>query len=130
MKDECPCGSNIAYLDCCGVYHSKLRIPDTAQQLMRSRYSAYAIKLVDYLVETTHHDKLKSSYRRKLVATMHDIQWTNLEITKFSFGEIDDKVGKVEFESSFIENGKVGVMREHSRFRKIAGKWFYYDGKG
>lgn len=130
MKDECPCGSNNAYKVCCAVYHAHEATPDTAEQLMRSRYSAYALKLVDYLVETTHRDKLKASYRRKLVDTIHDIQWTNLVITKTSAGGTEDKTGKVKFEASYIENGVEGVMREHSRFRKLAGKWYYYDGKG
>jgi len=97
---------------------------------MRSRYSAYALKLIDYLVDTTHKDKLKSSYRTKLVSTIHDIQWIGLEIIRSSNGKADDKVGKVLFEASYKEGDSEGVMREHSRFRKVAGKWFYYDGKG
>jgi len=129
MKDECPCRSNTAYMDCCGVYHSNAANPDTAEQLMRSRYSAYALKLVNYLVETTHRDKLKSSYRRALVATIHDIEWTNLLVTKISAGGLSDKAGKVKFEARYIENGENGVMHEYSRFRKLAGKWYYYDGK-
>ena len=103
---------------------------DIAKHFMRSRYSAYALKLVDYLVETTHADKLKASYRRKLVATIHDIQWTNLEIMKISNGGSNDKAGKVSFEVSYIERGKEGVMQEHSRFKKLANRWYYYDGKG
>lgn len=130
MKEECPCGSKTPYKNCCDVYHSTSAMPDTAEQLMRSRYSAYALKLVDYLEETTHRDKLKSSYRRKLVGTILDIQWTNLEIIKTSAGGTDDKAGKVAFEASYIENGVEGLMREHSRFRKLSGRWYYYDGKG
>ena len=130
MIDVCPCGSESLYANCCRVYHTKSETPTTAEQLMRSRYSAYALRLVDYLVDTTHRDKLKSSYRRKLVATIDDIQWTNLKIIKTSLGGAEDKAGKVAFEASYIEAGEEGVMSEHSRFRKIAGKWYYYDGKG
>lgn len=129
MKIDCPCGSNDAYQNCCGVYHSRLKFPDTAEQLMRSRYSAYALKLVDYLVETTHRDKMKSSYRKNLLDTIDNIEWTNLLVTKTSAGTAGDKTGKVKFEASYIEGGVKGVMIEHSRFRKLAGKWYYYDGK-
>lgn len=127
---SCPCKSGVLYNDCCSAYHDNSKLPDTAEQLMRSRYSAYALKLVDYLVETTHRDKLRSSYRIKLVSTIHDIQWTNLVILKTSAGGPNDKAGKVAFEASYIEDGIEGTMREHSRFRKLAGKWLYYDGKG
>ena len=130
MIDSCPCGSKVLYANCCEVYHANKEIPTTAEQLMRSRYSAYALKLIDYLVDTTHKDKLRSSYRTKLVATIHDIEWIGLKIVKTSNGTTDDKVGKVLFEASYIEMGDAGVMQEHSRFKKVAGKWYYYDGKG
>lgn len=130
MNTNCPCNNQLAYAHCCQPYHQKLAYPDTAEQLMRSRYSAYALKLIDYLVVTTHKDKLKSSYRRKLVATIHDIEWTELEILKTSAGGNNDKVGKVAFKAHYKENGVVGVMEEHSRFKKVAGRWYYYDGKG
>ena len=130
MKESCLCGSKQPYLNCCSIYHTKSELPSTAEQLMRSRYTAYALKLVDYLVETTHPDKLKSSYRRKLVATINDIQWTKLEIVKTSAGGMNDKAGKVKFEASYVEQGEEGVLEEHSRFRKIADHWYYYDGKG
>lgn len=130
MNDHCLCGTGINYAQCCGLYHSSVKSPITAEELMRSRYTAYALKLVDYLVETTHPDKLKSSYRRKLVATINDIKWTKLVIVKTSAGGVEDKAGKVKFEASYIEQGEEGVLEEHSRFRKIANRWYYYDGKG
>lgn len=70
----CPCKSNISYSDCCEPYHNSTKLPSTAEQLMRSRYSAYALKLINYLIETTHKDKLKSSYRKSLIATINDIE--------------------------------------------------------
>ena len=126
----CPCNNSTTYESCCARFHKELELPTTAEKLMRSRYSAYALRLVDYLIDTTHKDKLKSSYRRKLDATIDDIEWINLEIIKTTNGSIDDKIGKVRFEASYIENGIKGTMEEHSRFRKVAGRWYYYDGKG
>lgn len=127
---DCPCGSLMLYTNCCQIFHSHIRLPDTAEQLMRSRYSAYALRLVDYLIDTTHPDKLKSSYRIKLMSTIYDIQWTQLLITKTTAGGKDAKSGKVVFEASYIEKDVEGVMRENSRFKRVAGKWYYYDGKG
>jgi len=65
-----------------------------------------------------------------LNTTILDIQWTRLKITKTSLGTINDKSGKVAFEASYIEEGNEEVLKEHSRFKKLNGQWFYYDGKG
>lgn len=130
MNRHCPCNNNALYTDCCEPYHLGLEMPDTAEQLMRSRYSAYALKLVDYLVATTHKDKLKSSYRRNLLATINDIQWIGLEIIKTTAGGPNDKSGKVRFEAGYIENKSKGTMEEYSRFKRVSGRWYYYDGKG
>jgi len=126
----CPCDSTVKYNDCCQPYHNGISLPLTAEALMRSRYSAYALKLVDYLVDTTHRDKLKSSYRKKLISTIHDIEWIGLEIIKKSAGTSSDKVGKVSFKAKYKEFGEKGEMTENSRFKKLSGRWYYYDGKG
>lgn len=129
-NQSCPCNRSISYKECCEVFHKMVELPQTAEQLMRSRYSAYALKLVDYLVSTTHKDKLKSSYRRNLMTTIHDIDWTDLEVIKTTAGGLKDKSGKVRFRASYIENGSEGMMEEYSRFKRVAGRWYYYDGKG
>ena len=127
---ECPCLSNQEYKDCCKPFHSESVSPITAEQLMRSRYSAYSLRLVDYLVKTTHKDKLKVSYRKKLVATIHTLEWKELKILRTSLGGEMDNSGKVEFAATYIESNEEHTMIEHSRFRKYKGEWFYYDGKG
>jgi len=97
---------------------------------MRSRYSAYAIGLVDYLVSTTHPDKIKGSLKKDIQQTLHNIIWTKLIILKTSSGSENDKAGKVSFEASYLEQGEAYKMMEHSRFKKRAGRWYYFDGKG
>jgi len=126
----CPCHSEQLYTDCCEPFHTGTAYPSSALQLMRSRYSAYALRLVHYLVKTTHPDKAKSSLQRNLMQSVHNITWTNLTIIKTSAGTADDKVGKVSFEATYMEAGREYSMVEHSRFRKRDGKWYYYDGKG
>ncbi|HAW61148.1 MAG TPA: hypothetical protein DCX26_02290, partial [Pseudomonas sp.] len=49
---NCPCGSGDALAECCGRYHAGVAAP-SAELLMRSRYSAYVLGLVDYLQATT-----------------------------------------------------------------------------
>jgi len=127
---DCPCHSGGEYDHCCRPYHEAIKSPDTALQLMRSRYSAYALRLVDYLIDTTHPNRRMSSLRTSLMATIHSLKWTQLTIVKTSAGQQSDNRGKVLFEATYEESGKAHVLREHSRFRKRAGRWYYYDGKG
>jgi uncharacterized protein YchJ len=53
-KQKCPCGSGKSYSHCCGIYHKDHSLVPTAQALMRSRYSAYALGLEEYLLATWH----------------------------------------------------------------------------
>lgn len=126
----CPCHSSLTYRDCCQPFHVEDKLPKTALELMRSRYSAYSLRLVDYLINTTHKDKLRPSYKIKLQATIDQMEWVNLEILRTSMGDEEHKTGKVEFEATYLENENKEILREHSRFKKVNGKWFYYDGKG
>lgn len=129
MSKKCPCGSSKAYAECCEQFHTGKQLPAIALELMRSRYTAYYYRLVEYLVETTHKDKLKSSYRKQLKATIDQVTWTKLEILKTSLGEEEHKSGRVAFTAHYQEGGQAKSMTEDSRFRKYLGRWYYYDGK-
>ncbi|MFT4533023.1 MAG: SEC-C motif-containing protein [Saprospiraceae bacterium] len=122
--------SSDPYVSCCMVYHKEIAKPETAEKLMRSRYTAYHMSLVDYLVKTTHPDKLRPNYRHQLESTKNDMDWTGLEILSSSMGTKSDKIGKVRFLAHYIMNDKPGEMEEHSRFRRYKGDWVYYDEKG
>ena len=129
-KPPCPCMSGLSYTSCCAKYHTGSSKPETAEQLMRSRYTAYHKSLVNYLVSTTHPDKLKPNYRHQLESTKDDMDWTGLEILSTSMGTKSDKIGKVHFIARYIMNDNAGEMEEHSRFRRYKGDWVYYDEKG
>lgn len=126
----CPCQSGSSYDSCCGQYHSGALLPETAETLMRSRYCAFVLRLRDFLVHTTHPEKLTSSLPRSLESTFATVEWTELRILSRSLGQSTDKVGKVKFEAAYTESGILDTMVEHSRFRKHAGKWYYYDANG
>lgn len=123
----CPCGTETTYDSCCGAFHSGQAKPAIAEQLMRSRYSAYALGLADYLYHTHHPDKRTAS-----VAEIHDwaerCTFTRLEVLQCSLGGPSDKIGKVTFRAHYREDGQPQVMQETSRFRRYRGQWVYYDG--
>lgn len=128
--EKCPCTSSKSYSSCCESFHKGTAKPETAEQLMRSRYTAYHLVLVDYLVKTTHPDKLHPNYRQQLESTKNDTDWLGMEVLSTSMGTQSDKIGKVHFIARYAINGKETEMQEHSRFRRYQGNWVYFDDEG
>ena len=126
----CPCKSRTSYADCCQPFHLGRAKPDTAEQLMRSRYSAYFFRLVDYLVSTTHPDIRARDLKNQIEASIHQVNWRFLTILGTSKGGKDDKTGKVEFIAEYFEENQPHELHERSRFKRFKGDWKYLDGKG
>ena len=126
----CPCKSRLSYGKCCLPFHHGKAKPETAEQLMRSRFSAYFFRLVDYLVETTHPDSREPNLKHELEKTIHQVNWSFLKILGVSKGNKDDKVGKVEFVADYFVNGEPHAHHERSRFRRFKGAWKYLDDRG
>ena len=126
----CPCKSRMPYKACCMLYHYGRAKPETAEQLMRSRYAAYFFRLVDYLVETTHPDKRTPNMRDELAQNIDSVRWSFLKVGETSKGQKDDKVGKVAFVAEYYLKGELYEQDEKSRFRRHKGNWKYLDDKG
>ncbi|MGB4497385.1 MAG: YchJ family protein [Methylococcaceae bacterium] len=124
MQMICPCGSHLNYADCCEPFHNGSQFAPTAETLMRSRYSAYVFKKSDYLLATWH----KTTRPKKLDFSTENISWQKLDILHTKKGGAKDEKGRVEFEAFYVENTQTQKMHEISRFKKIAGRWFYVDG--
>lgn len=123
--DPCPCGSGDDYAECCRRAHGKHALADTAAKLMRSRYSAFALGMADYLLQTWH----STNRPKKLDLSADRTCWTGLEIIACQAGGVSDKRGKVEFKAYFRTEDGDGCLHELSRFRRENGLWFYLDGK-
>ena len=118
MKTPCPCGKPIEYAACCGKHHSGINAPDP-EALMRSRYSAYALGLEAYLLQTWH----PSTRPAKLGLDEEPRpKWLGLEVKA---------VGRdsVEFVARYKIGGKAHRLHETSRFLCEEGEWRYLDGK-
>ena len=129
-RTNCPCGTEKMYHDCCRPYHIGKAQPDTAELLMRARYSAFFFRLVDYLVSSTHPDVRGKDLRAELDDVVDDMLWRKLRIISKSKGGADDKKGKVEFIAQYHCDGEFLELHERSRFRKYKGQWKYVDDKG
>lgn len=126
----CPCKSQLNYGICCRPLHFGQEKPKTAEQLMRSRYSAYFFRKVDYLVETTHPDTRAPSLREELQKTIYQANWSFLTILGKTRGGELDKAGKVDFVAEYFVNGEPLELHECSRFKRYKGVWKYLDDKG
>lgn len=123
-EELCLCGSGSSYEDCCAPYHRGEKTPPTAEALMRSRFTAYAMQNADYLLATWNGSKRPDSINFE----KEEAQWLRLEIVGCKKGGIKDAKGIVEFKAYFLANGEESVMNEISRFKKVAGRWHYLDG--
>lgn len=124
----CPCGSEKNFDDCCGPYLKGTKIPPTAEALMRSRYTAFAVGELDY-VELTHHESTKKDLDMEGVKSWaSNSQWLGLEILETDKGTAKDTEGKVEFKCKFIFNEATQTHHELSTFAKVGDRWFFVDG--
>jgi len=121
----CPCGSGEKYKKCCQKYH-KGALPHNAEQLMRSRYSAFAFGLADYIIKTTHpnnsdYTDAKERWKEEILAFCTHTEFQGLQVIAFEEAEAEAFVTFTAFLSS-------GILKEQSRFLKENGMWLYVDG--
>lgn len=127
MDDLCPCGSEQVYQRCCGLLIEGTARPETAEQLMRSRYSAYVLQREPYLLDTWH------PLTRPTALQLHEsspVKWIGLEIKRKERGGNADTDGIVEFVARYKLHGKAQRLHETSRFVKENGRWYYQDATG
>ena len=122
---NCHCGNNKTYQECCEVFHLNNGKTETAEQLMRSRYSAFALANGDYLMATHHKSTRPIKEKKAIVKWAKSVQWIRLEVLETLKGTEDDIKGIVTFNAYFFENGKVDIIHEKSAFLKEDNQWFY-----
>ena len=126
----CPCQSNLDYARCCKPYHAGEHAP-TALALMQSRYSAYALAEVDYLLKTTHRENLQyqkntRAWRDEVLAYCRSTQFLGLVILNSAPGET---TSTVTFQATLSQNGRLLTLSEKSVFVKTGPRWLYHSGE-
>lgn len=120
---NCYCNSQKPFQQCCESYIKGVKNAPTAEALMRSRYSAYAIHNADYLVETTYFSERKYYPKADILLWATSNKWQKLEIIKST-------ETTVEFKAFYIDsNSQPRIHHEHSSFKLEKGKWYYVDGE-
>ncbi|TDD30317.1 hypothetical protein E1218_01800 [Kribbella turkmenica] len=119
-SEPCPCGLDSSYADCCGRLHDGRASAATAEELMRSRYSAFAVRDAAYLLRTW-----AAATRPAGLRLDDDIHWTGLEILATTGGSPFHTEGTVEFRAHYELDGRPSHQQELSRFVRENGDWVY-----
>ncbi|WP_369139113.1 YchJ family protein [Modestobacter versicolor] len=120
---RCPCGTGLPYAECCGRLHDGTATAGTAEQLMRSRFSAFAVGDPAYLLRTWH-----SRTRPAALDLDPRVRWTALEVLATTGGGLLAAEGTVEFRAHSVVDRTAGSQHEDSRFVREDGGWRYLDG--
>lgn len=127
---HCPCGRTDArarpmtYAACCGRYldHWDEQPAPDAESLMRSRYSAFVLDRLDYLLASWHPDTRPAS----IEPNEPGLRWLGLEVKRHQRQDADHAT--VEFVARSKLGGRAHRLHEVSRFERIDGRWYYRDG--
>lgn len=122
---NCPCGNLEPYKNCCQIYHKDILKVETAEQLMRSRYTAFTKAMGNYLMNSHHSTTRPYSEKKSIVSWAKSVSWDRLEVLNITKGCRPDQMGTVEFKAHFIENNESHFIHENSQFVKENGVWMY-----
>lgn len=127
--DACPCGSGKSYKDCCGPILSGAAKAQTAEALMRARYTAYVVHNIDFIINTCETgEKIAEIDKKATENWSRNSTWHGLQILRTEKGTESDEEGIVEFEATYTQKGIRDIHHEIGGFKKINGEWLYSEG--
>lgn len=117
----CPCGTSKPYAECCEKFISGKEFPETAEELMRSRYTAYQQREFNYIANTMKPPAADLFNVDEAKNSELNIVWKKLEVMKVT-------PDTVEFKAHYQLNDRDYVIHEVSDFKFIDGRWYYVNG--
>jgi SEC-C motif-containing protein len=126
---HCHCGSGLQFEACCGPIIEGSRPAETAEALMRARYSAFVTKQAEFLHESLHPEHRADHDVAATRRWAERSQWLGLKIQEVKAGGPQDAEGTVEFIATYKDHDLIKPHHEISSFRKVDGKWYFVDGK-
>lgn len=121
---RCPCQSGKSYATCCEPLHLHTQPAETAEQLMRSRYCAYVLHQIDYIVATTVPNQQPLLDRNAMQNWAQNTQWLGLEIVRHQV--LSKQHSRVEF-NAFFQTENKQAHHEISLFVRLNERWFFVD---
>ena len=125
---KCPCSPDKDYAACCEPIITQQKKATTAEQLMRSRYSAYALGHVDWIIESQSPDGRHFVDRNATEQWSKRAKWHRMEIVGVQDGGADDNEGFVDFKAYYTMAGEDITHHEVASFRKEDDTWYFVDG--
>lgn len=123
----CACGSGSAYASCCKLLHQGAAAL-SAEQLMRSRYTAYALGLIEYLVSSTLPAQQSQLDRQAMAQWSSASNWLGLIIESATPCETQTLKAQVTFVARWADpDGQQHSHRECSDFVRKRGQWYFVD---
>jgi SEC-C motif-containing protein len=124
--EPCPCGSGKNFADCCEPVIKGEREAETAEELMRARYSAFAAGEIDFIVASTHSSTRHEVDIPYTTEWSKNSTWQGLQIIETR--DVDKNKTLVSFEAKFTQEGVKQTHREKSIFQREDGKWRFVTG--
>jgi SEC-C motif-containing protein len=125
-NETCPCGSGAPFATCCEPIIKGTRESETAEELMRARYSAFVTHEIDFIVASTHsrtRHEVDLTFIREWSETS---TWHGLEVLETR--QVNENKAFVSFEAQFTQNGELQHHREKSTFERERGQWRFLTG--
>ena len=126
--NSCPCGSGNDYAACCEPIITGKKTAETAEELMRARYTAHVKVDVDFIYNTTHPDFRKDYDHKGTKTWAENSEWHGLEIVGTTAGGLDDDEGEVEFIARYRDKDGLRNYHECGQFKRKRKKWLFTDG--
>ena len=125
-NETCPCGSGATFGDCCEPIIKGTRESETAEELMRARYSAFVTQAIDFIVASTHSRTRKDIDLTFIREWSETSTWHGLEILETK--QVNENKAFVSFEAQFAQGDEVQHHREKSLFERENGEWRFVTG--
>lgn len=129
-KEKCPCGSKKIYANCCHPFHKGAN-PEGVDQLVRARYSAYALDLPEYIIRTTHPGSSdymidKTAWMKKISCFSEETQFNKLELLDVQEYR---NLALVTFTAHLSHGEEDSSFTERAHFERKKGCWLYRNGQ-
>lgn len=119
LQKPCFCGTVKTFDQCCKPFLEGSALPQTAEELMRSRYTAYVLVNADYIIKTTHPKTRYLHKKSDILEWANDSEWLRLEV-------IAAQDNQVVFKAYYRDkNQQIITHLENSLFERVDGTWFY-----
>jgi SEC-C motif domain protein len=122
----CPCGSGKSFSDCCEPIIKGTRASETAEELMRARYSAFVTHAIDFIVDSTHSRTRKEIDLDFIHEWSETSTWHGLQILETKV--VNDDKTFISFEARYTQGGAEHNHREKSLFERENGDWRFVTG--